>query len=287
MEQNDYSYFSESCLHYGDDIYLLEENRAAKAKEFFPLVKGREIMVDKVVFLLCRNGSIDLRLNHHSLHIVPDSVLIVLPGMIVETLSVSDDISVLTLLLSERFTSSLNLGSSFRTSLSIRRQPLLTMPKGLGSAFLNIYGMVCGMLQQPSHPHLGRVLHLFFEAAFYGIGPYLIDIESQRVATAAELHTEQFLHLVEQHFRQQHSLDWYARQLNITPKRLSICVKQTSGRTTTEWIDQHRLLEADKLLRSGTLTVKEIASQLGFPNQSTFGTWFKRHTGSSPSRIER
>jgi len=287
MENNDYSYFSESCLHYGDDIYLLEENRAAKAKEFFPLVVGREILVDKVVFLLCRSGFIDLKLNHHSLHIVPDTALIVLPGMIVETLAVSDDVCVLTLLLSERFTSSLNLGSSFRTSLSVRRQPLLTMPKELASTFLNIYGMVRGMLQQPAHPHLDRVLHLFFEAAFYSIGPYLIDIESQRVATVAELHTEQFLHLVEQHFRQQHSLDWYARQLNITPKRLSLCVKQTSGRTTTEWIDQHRLLEADKLLRNGTLTVKEIASRLGFPSQSTFGTWFKRHTGTSPSRMAR
>lgn len=282
MCNNDYSYFSKSCLHYGDDIYLLEESRAKTAKEFFPLVKGREIMVDKVVFLLCRGGSINLRLNHHTLNIVPDTALIVLPGMIVETLAVSDDISVLILLLSERFTNSLNLGASFRTSLSIRRQPLLTMPQGLGSAFLNIYGMVRGMLQQPSHPHLDHVLHLFFEAAFYGIGPYLLSTESQRVATAAEQHTEQFLHLVEQQFRQQHSLEWYARQLNITPKRLSICVKQTSGRNATEWIDRHRLHEAIRLLRSGKLTIKEISSALGFPNQSTFGTWFKRHTGTSP-----
>jgi len=78
------------------------------------------------------------------------------------------------------------------------------------------------------------------------------------------------------------SLDWYASQLNITLKRLSICVKQTSGHTPTEWIDRHRLHQAIQLLHSGNQTIKEIASELGFPNQSTFGTWFKRQTSQSP-----
>lgn len=287
MDINDYSYFSSSCLHYGDDIFLLEENRSENTHELFQLVAGREILVDKVVFLLCRAGTIDIRLNYHSLHIVPDTALVVLPGMIVETLGVSDDMSVLTIFLSERFTNSLDISKSFRASLSVRRQPLLTMPQGLVSAFLNIYGMVRGMLQNPSHPHLDRVLHLYFEAAFYSIGPYLLSAESQRITTAAELHTERFLRLVEKNYRRQHSLEWYARQLNITPKRLSICVKQTSGRTTTDWIDQHRLLEAVHLLRGGKLSVKEISFRLGFSNQSTFGTWFKRHTGASPSRMAR
>ncbi|MCR4811332.1 MAG: AraC family transcriptional regulator [Bacteroidales bacterium] len=287
MDKGDYSNFSDLCLHYGDDIYLLEENQAETARKIFPFVAGREIMVDKIVLLLCRGGTIDLRLNHHNLHITPNTALIILPRMIVETLAVSEDASILTLLLSERFTKSLNLGSSVRTSLSIRRQPLLTMPQGLSSAFLNIYGMIRGMLQQPSHPHLDHVLRLLLEAAFFGIGPYLLSAESMRVASAAELHTEQFLHLVEQNFRQHHALDWYAQQLDITPKRLSICVKQTSGRNSTEWIDQHILLEADKLLRDRTLTVKEIASFLGFPNQSSFGTWFKRHTNICPSKMSR
>lgn len=86
--------------------------------------------------------------------------------------------------------------------------------------------------------------------------------------------------------RHQHSLDWYATQLNVSPKRLSICVKQTSGRTATEWIDRHRLHEATRLLRQGHCSVKEVAAALGFPNQSAFGTWFKRQTGTSPSHTK-
>lgn len=276
---------SVALRHYDDDIYLIDEGQPMDT--LMPLVAGREIMTDKIVFLMCRSGAMHLLLNYHELSISAGQIFIALPGMIIDTREVSPDFRATTMLLSERFTDSLNLGSPYRTLLSIQRRPVLTLMAGMEEAMDNFVGMVRGLLQQPSHPHLDRVLHLLFESWFFGFGPYLHSTESQRIATAAEQHTEQFLRLVEQNFRQQHSLDWYASQMSITTKRLGICVKQTSGRTAADWIERHRLLEAVHLLRGGKLSVKEISFRLGFPNQSTFGTWFKRHTGASPSRMAR
>ena len=267
-------------FHYGDDIYLLDDAQSLGA--MMPLIEGREIMTDKIVFLLCRNGSLRLRLNYHELTLTGSCILIALPGMIVDTREVSPDFRATTMLLTERFTDSLNLGNSYRTLLSIQRQPVAQLDEEMVAAMLNFIGMVRGLLRVPSHPNVDRVLHLLFEAWFFGFGPYLHSTESQRVATVAEQHTEEFLRLVEQHFHQHHALDWYAQQLNITPKRLSICVKETSGRTPSEWIWRHRLLAANSLLRGQRLSVKEVAVRLGFPNQSAFGTWFKRLTGRSP-----
>lgn len=276
---------SVALRHYDDDIYLIDEGQPMDT--LMPLVAGREIMTDKIVFLMCRSGAMHLLLNYHELSLSAGQIFIALPGMIIDTREVSPDFRATTMLLSERFTDSLNLGSPYRTLLSIQRRPVLTLMAGMEEAMDNFVGMVRGLLQQPSHPHLDRVLHLLFESWFFGFGPYLHSTESQRIATAAEQHTEQFLRLVEQNFRQQHSLDWYASQMSITTKRLGICVKQTSGRTAADWIERHRLLEAVHLLRGGKLSVKEISFRLGFPNQSTFGTWFKRHTGASPSRMAR
>lgn len=276
---------SVALRHYDDDIYLIDEGQPMDT--LMPLVAGREIMTDKIVFLMCRSGAMHLLLNYHELSLSAGQIFIALPGMIIDTREVSLDFRATTMLLSERFTDSLNLGSPYRTLLSIQRRPVLTLMAGMEEAMDNFVGMVRGLLQQPSHPHLDRVLHLLFESWFFGFGPYLHSTESQRIATAAEQHTEQFLRLVEQNFRQQHSLDWYASQMSITTKRLGICVKQTSGRTAADWIERHRLLEAVHLLRGGKLSVKETSFRLGFPNQSTFGTWFKRHTGASPSRMAR
>lgn len=276
---------SVALRHYDDDIYLIDEGQPMDT--LMPLVAGREIMTDKIVFLMCRSGAMHLLLNYHELSLSAGQIFIALPGMIIDTREVSPDFRATTMLLSERFTDSLNLGSPYRTLLSIQRRPVLTLMAGMEEAMDNFVGMGRGLLQQPSHPHLDRVLHLLFESWFFGFGPYLHSTESQRIATAAEQHTEQFLRLVEQNFRQQHSLDWYASQMSITTKRLGICVKQTSGRTAADWIERHRLLEAVHLLRGGKLSVKETSFRLGFPNQSTFGTWFKRHTGASPSRMAR
>lgn len=90
------------------------------------------------------------------------------------------------MLLSERFTDSLNLGNSYRALLAIHRQPVAQLGPQMMTAMLNFIGMVRGMLTIPSHPNADRVLHLLFEAWFFGFGPYLHPAESSLVATAAD-----------------------------------------------------------------------------------------------------
>ena len=51
-----------------------------------------------------------------------------------------------------------------------------------------------------------------------------------------------------------------------------------------EWIDSYVILEAKTLLKYSDMSVQEIAYALNFPNQSFFGSYFKRNTGMSPSQ---
>ena len=91
-----------------------------------------------------------------------------------------------------------------------------------------------------------------------------------------------FLLLVEKNYQKERSVNFYAEQLNITPKHLSAVAKETSGHTAGEWIDSYVILEAKLLLQNSELTIQEISSQLNFANQSFFGKYFKHHTGESP-----
>jgi AraC-like DNA-binding protein len=56
-----------------------------------------------------------------------------------------------------------------------------------------------------------------------------------------------------------------------------------SKRTPNEWIDNYVILEVRVLLRNTTMSIKEIAQQLNFPNQSFLGKFFKERVGMSPS----
>ena len=74
----------------------------------------------------------------------------------------------------------------------------------------------------------------------------------------------------------------YARQLCITPKYLSTAVKQASGKTALAWLHEYTLDAISHELRFSDRSIKEIAMDYGFTNLSTFGKFFKDHTGVSP-----
>ncbi|MBQ6306127.1 MAG: helix-turn-helix transcriptional regulator, partial [Bacteroidales bacterium] len=54
------------------------------------------------------------------------------------------------------------------------------------------------------------------------------------------------------------------------------------GHTPMEWIIIITIAHAKRLLSQPDIQVKEVADQLGFPEQFTFRKYFKQHTGMSP-----
>ena len=97
----------------------------------------------------------------------------------------------------------------------------------------------------------------------------------------------QFISLLEENFRTERRVGWYAEQLGITAKYMSELIKQVSKRTPNEWIDSYVMLEIRVLLKNTTKSIKEIAEAINFPNQSFFGKYFKEHMGMSPTEFRR
>ncbi|HIS21909.1 MAG TPA: helix-turn-helix transcriptional regulator [Candidatus Cryptobacteroides intestinipullorum] len=54
-----------------------------------------------------------------------------------------------------------------------------------------------------------------------------------------------------------------------------------------EWIDKAVISEAKNLLANSRMDIKRIAYELGFPNPSTSGRFFKHHPGKSPLRYRK
>lgn len=100
------------------------------------------------------------------------------------------------------------------------------------------------------------------------------------------LYTHEFVRLVRKHFRLQHSVRFYANKLCISPKYLSMVVKDCTGHSAAEIIDEHLLLEAKNLLRFSGKNIQQVAYELNFSNQSSFGKYFKHLTGMSPSEFQ-
>jgi AraC family transcriptional regulator, transcriptional activator of pobA len=92
---------------------------------------------------------------------------------------------------------------------------------------------------------------------------------------------------VQKHFRKEHSVEYYARELHISSKYLTAAIKEGTGRTASAFIIEALAIEAQALLQQETVSVKEAANQLNFANQSTFGKFFKRAVGLSPLEYKK
>ena len=83
------------------------------------------------------------------------------------------------------------------------------------------------------------------------------------------------------------SVSVFANMLNVTPKYLSKCVKEESGRSPLDHIHEATVNTIRQQLRYGNKSIKEIANDLDFPNLSFFGKFVKEHLGQSPTDYRR
>ncbi|MGZ5255975.1 MAG: helix-turn-helix domain-containing protein [Flavitalea sp.] len=105
--------------------------------------------------------------------------------------------------------------------------------------------------------------------------------------TRKENLVKNFTQMVQKQFKSQRNVNFYSKQLNITAKYLTETVKEITGKTASEIIDDFVILEAKLLLDNPTSSIAEIADELHFSDQSFFGKYFKRHTGQSPKEYRQ
>jgi AraC family transcriptional regulator, transcriptional activator of pobA len=95
--------------------------------------------------------------------------------------------------------------------------------------------------------------------------------------TVAQLRT-----LVDEYFRREHQLDFYAERLGMTVDRLNDHVKRATGVTAGHLIRQRLLTEAKRALVFTTQPIQDIAEELSFSDPSHFARFFRKQTGASP-----
>ena len=95
-----------------------------------------------------------------------------------------------------------------------------------------------------------------------------------------------FLLALNQEYRQHRTVHYYAAQQNLSPRHFADIIKQESDYTPMEWINMVTISQAKNLLRQPNRRVKQVADELGFPEQFTFRKYFKTHTGLSPTEYQ-
>jgi len=249
------------------------------------------VCLNFIVMALCKKGEASYTVDTRQLSVKPSDLMFVSERHVVNNYKSSPDFECMYILLSTEFYHSFVLNVKNVSSLLIfsMNNPVVTLTPHEILVYTNYYQTIRMKMADEQHHYRTSLVKALMLAMFYDMSNVIWRVEQSDVKTkkrADELFA-QFIRLLEENFRTERRVSWYADQMNITAKYLSEMVKQVSKRTPNEWIDSYVMLEIRVLLKNTTKSIKEIAQAVNFPNQSFFGKFFKEHMGISPSEYRK
>jgi len=239
---------------------------------------------------LCLQGEVMYELDTKMQIIKPGDILIVSDRHVVDSYRCSEDMRGLCMMMSVQFFREIIQNVSDISSLFLfsRLHPVMRLEDREIETFKEYFQVIKQKIGD-EHNHFRKdLIKALLLAMFYDLSNIIYRVKADgKPRSRAEVIFTQFITLVEKHFREERRVAWYAKQLCITAKYLSETVKAVSRRTPNEWIDDYITLELRVQLKNSTKTIKEIARDLKFPNQSFMGKFFKEHVGVSPLQYRR
>ena len=143
--------------------------------------------------------------------------------------------------------------------------------------------------------------HLFAEeinyAYFYILLTDMADMMWKRYGKGGPSHhtemsradgiMKEFAELLVEYIHKETNVEFYAEKLFISKQYLSLIVKEKTRVTIGTIISAMRAEAAARLLRDLEMTIQQIAEELSFADQSSFGKFFKKHAGTSPLKYRQ
>lgn len=96
-----------------------------------------------------------------------------------------------------------------------------------------------------------------------------------------------FSDLLEEFFKTQQPIQFYANKIGVTPARLNTLCRRLAGRTALQMLHERLLLEAKRNLTYTSMTISEVSFHLGFSEPAYFTRFFKRMTGQAPNEFRQ
>lgn len=235
--------------------------------------------------IMLTEGELDVDINFRIFKMNPHSSLHISSGEIIRKIEASEDIRGIHLTFSPEFQTEIRTTRKSPISLQLKKEyPYQEFTADEYDFLVSSVSRIIRYIGDRAHRYQSIVIK-------NEVHNLLLDISDKRRkvygytidnANHKEMIRERFLNLVEGHCSEQHSVNWYADALRISPDYLSKIIREHDGTSARHWINRSIIEKARFLMQQSDLTLKEISDKLHFPDQSSFGRFFKSNTGQSP-----
>lgn len=98
---------------------------------------------------------------------------------------------------------------------------------------------------------------------------------------------ENFKQLLENNFKEVHTVGFYAQELGVSSKALTMQLSRSIGKPPRALIQERILLEAKRYLAFSSLSIADIGYKLGFEDANYFTRFFRLHEKKTPALFRK
>ena len=275
-------------LGIGDDFFI---SRLQDRPEYVHL--KYPFRVDCYVAAYCVEGTVDCSVNLTDYHLTTGTLLLFTPGNIVRITEPeqTEHLRLTLICASTSFITSIGINPSkfLIEAMDVLRDPCIHLSAD-ETEMLHKYVNLALDITKTNPQFIKESIGGLVSSVFYQFAGFLADSKRRQdletpVRTSRQRQMlEQFIKLAINDHTREHLVGYYADKMCVTPKYLSKIVKEASGRSVPDWLNELLILDAKNMLRHSDMTIKEISASLNFPSQSFFFRFFKNHTGQTPTQ---
>lgn len=277
----------------GSDYVFAHASPGTTLRELDP---QHPVRVKGMTIILCVRGSFEVEVNMSAYTVEPGTLLVVGHDNIFHVRKIDHaNLEVYMFVISPEFMKDINIDVAVLHTIKITPNavPLLKLTQEEEKIIRGFMEMIHTNTTVNTEPvYVRSISRCLMAAVVY----QLIQIGRNRMKETTPVtpgmarrnnYVRDFIKLVHEHHTRERSVSFYASKLFISSKYLSSLVREASGRSAAEWIDEYVILEAKNQLRFSGKNIQQIAYDLNFTNQSAFGKYFKHITGMSPTEFQR
>jgi len=247
--------------------------------------------VSSFAFVVVDKGWMTIYYNGRELTFHPNDLYTYSPGLPIDVIATSDDFHGYCLMADEHVTieapSVHDLVHLAYMPIVQLHEPKQTLASDAAQHLMTKMREIIGYIHS-DHIYKGEVLRMLYSI-------FLLDLQNAQQRAIVHRQTPQrveeifigFIRLLPRNFVEHHDIPFYADQLHISTVYLSRIVRQVTGRTVVDYINQMLLMEASFLLQTSQLSITQIAERLHFADTPSFSKFFSRLKGVSSKEYRK
>ena len=234
--------------------------------------------------VLLTKGEADVIINAAQYKTKAGDLVCCFPRSVVQTINISDDIDGICLAVGPDFFTTIQINDKANYYITVAANPCISLSEAEQKRLLKLYREITSDDISVEHPYYEEIMTCLVRIVAYEAASFYRDRKptKREASTRNQEIFRQFIYHLFSEYREHRDLAYYASVMCLTPRHLSAVVKDVSGYTAYDHIENCVALNIKAALGDDSKTISEIAYEFNFPNPSFFSQFFKKNTGMTP-----